>query len=430
MKKILFLTAFLGLGLSSCKKEDKSINSNDISIEETSSSATFHTYSVNGKPFIVKQVGDNYYIADDIMISQRQLNIIKNISSTTGGKVASVRNGISSNFIHKWTNNTFYYKISSSRRAEILQAFSMIEGRSSITFVERTNEPDYVTFIDDSSYGTSYSTHVGMEAGASKEIGLHPSQGIGTIIHETMHGLGYFHEHTRQDRNTYVNVNVSGLSPNQAYQYQIQPYSTSYGILDFNSIMMYPASNVMTKVGGGTWSAQRDDLSLGDIDGLNQFYGFKINGASSICSDGTYTIVNPGTVTLENADGIATLAALGNNQWKVTRTGTNAGFVKLKTKNLKGYSVEKVIDVGAGFNISGRPIVNPGQTYTYTVDASLGNVSFFVGGGTVLSTTANTVRAKVLNVQNGALPFFHISATAQTGCGLSKVTIYPTVQVN
>jgi len=36
-------------------------------------------------------------------------------------------------------------------------------------------------------------------------------------------------------------------------------------ILDFNSIMMYLASNVMTKVGGGTWTAQRDDLSEGDI---------------------------------------------------------------------------------------------------------------------------------------------------------------------
>jgi len=62
---------------------------------------------------------------------------------------------------------------------------------------------------------------------------------------------------------TFLDKRIFGLS--QAYQYQIQPYSTSYGILGFNSIMMYPASNVMTKVGGGTWTAQRDDLSEGDI---------------------------------------------------------------------------------------------------------------------------------------------------------------------
>jgi len=153
-----------------------------------------------------------------------------------------------------------------------------------------------------------------------------------------------------------------------------------------------------------------------------------IDGPSQVCTEGIYTIFNPGTATLEDASGIATLTALGNNQWKVTRVGNKAGFIKLKITNANNYTTEKTIDVGAAFNISGRPIVNPGQIYTYTVDASLGNVGFFVGGASVISTTANTVRVKILNAQNGALPYFYISATAQTACGTSEVTIYPTVQ--
>ncbi|WP_418360284.1 S8 family peptidase [Sphingobacterium detergens] len=153
-----------------------------------------------------------------------------------------------------------------------------------------------------------------------------------------------------------------------------------------------------------------------------------IEGPSQVCTEGIYTIFNPGTATLEDASGIATLTALGNNQWKVTRVGNRAGFIKLKITNANNYITEKTIDVGAAYDISGRPIVNPGQIYTYTVDASLGNVSFFVGGASVISTTANTVRVKILNAQNGALPYFYISATAQTACGTSKVTIYPTVQ--
>jgi Subtilisin-like serine proteases len=153
-----------------------------------------------------------------------------------------------------------------------------------------------------------------------------------------------------------------------------------------------------------------------------------IDGPSQICTEGVYTIFNPGSITLENASGIATLTALGNNQWKVTRTGDNSGLVKLKIVNSNHYITEKTIDVGASFIISGRPIVNPGQVYTYTVDASLGNVNFFVGGADVLSTTTNTVRVRVLNAQNGALPYFYISATVQTSCGLSTTTIYPTVQ--
>lgn len=52
-------------------------------------------------------------------------------------------------------------------------------------------------------------------------------------------------------------------------------------------------------------------------------------GPSSICSEGIYTITSPGTITLENASGIATLTALGNNQWKVTRIGTANGPINL-----------------------------------------------------------------------------------------------------
>ncbi|WP_312365426.1 hypothetical protein, partial [Sphingobacterium sp.] len=144
--------------------------------------------------------------------------------------------------------------------------------------------------------------------------------------------------------------------------------------------------------------------------------------------EGVYTIFNPGSITLENATGVATLTALGNNQWKVSRIGNNSGFVTLKIVNSNQFITEKTIDVGASFIISGRPIVNPGQVYTYTVDNSLGNVNFFVGGADVLSTTTNTVRVRVLNVQNGALPYFYISATVQTSCGLSTTTKYPTVQ--
>ncbi|MDR6736272.1 hypothetical protein [Sphingobacterium sp. 2149] len=71
-------------------------------------------------------------------------------------------------------------------------------------------------------------------------------------------------------------------------------------------------------------------------------------GPSSICSEGIYTITSPGTITLENASGIATLTALGNNQWKVTRTGTANGPVNLvSTSNGKVY--KKNIHIGPLF---------------------------------------------------------------------------------
>jgi len=55
------------------------------------------------------------------------------------------------------------------------------------------------------------------------------------------------------------------------------------------------------------------------------------SGPNSTCGESVYTISNPYTVSLENATGVATLTALGNNQWKVTRIGNAVGTVYLRS---------------------------------------------------------------------------------------------------
>jgi len=91
-------------------------------------------------------------------------------------------------------------------------------------------------------------------------------------------------------------------------------------------------------------------------------------GPSSICSEGIYTITSPGTITLENASGIATLTALGNNQWKVTRIGSPNGVVKLRSTS-NGKTFDKEIIIGAKINgeISGPTTVFPGKIYEYNL---------------------------------------------------------------
>lgn len=104
----------------------------------------------------------------------------------------------------------------------------------------------------------------------------------------------------------------------------------------------------------------------GEMSQLTINFSAIINGPSQICDEGTYTITNPGTITLVNATGIATLTALGNNQWKVTRTGTANGVVKLRSTS-NGKTYEKEILIGAKINgyISGNPTVFPGKSYEY-----------------------------------------------------------------
>lgn len=54
-------------------------------------------------------------------------------------------------------------------------------------------------------------------------------------------------------------------------------------------------------------------------------------GPNQICAEATYTIERPDAVTLENASGVATLTALGNNQWKITRVGNAVGTIYLRS---------------------------------------------------------------------------------------------------
>ncbi|MDQ1150302.1 hypothetical protein QE382_002286 [Sphingobacterium zeae] len=51
-------------------------------------------------------------------------------------------------------------------------------------------------------------------------------------------------------------------------------------------------------------------------------------------------------MTLENASGVATLTALGNNQWKVTRVGSASGIIKIRSSS-NGKIYEKGINTGA-----------------------------------------------------------------------------------
>lgn len=65
----------------------------------------------------------------------------------------------------------------------------------------------------------------------------------GTVIHEVMHALGFWHEQSRSDRDEYVFINFNNVISGQEGQfYLLKPdenrlFSTSY---DYESIMQYP----------------------------------------------------------------------------------------------------------------------------------------------------------------------------------------------
>ena len=101
-------------------------------------------------------------------------------------------------------------------------------------------------------------------------------------------------------------------------------------------------------------------------------------GPSQLCSEVTYTIERPGTVSLVNAAGIATLTALGNNQWKVSRIGGSStnGTVKLRS-TVAGKSFDYDIVIGGGYatSIQGPSSGHGGEMFEFTME--------YVGEGTI-----------------------------------------------
>ncbi|OXA38970.1 Zinc metalloproteinase nas-4 [Folsomia candida] len=115
--------------------------------------------------------------------------------------------------------------------------------------------------------------------GGRQEIVIQPSKSckpFGTAVHETMHALGFYHEHTRPDRDEYVDIKINGTKQADD-QYAIIPDQLLLvKQYDFESIMHYPPNPVLQpksgKVPDGVKVGQRDHLSKLDVERLNALY--------------------------------------------------------------------------------------------------------------------------------------------------------------
>nr|MBP6846462.1 FG-GAP repeat protein [Kofleriaceae bacterium] len=148
----------------------------------------------------------------------------------------------------------FDASVSNAGRANINAELAKIEDVTPIDFVDigASESGNYVEYraqaYQQSDTRAGWADQIGMNGGEqSITFNGQPSSDDddGTIIHETLHAVGLFHEQSRPDRDDYVVVDYDCIDwsiwewENSQVQYEIKGDSLGLGPYDYNSIMHY-----------------------------------------------------------------------------------------------------------------------------------------------------------------------------------------------
>jgi hypothetical protein len=184
---------------------------------------------------------------------------------------------------YRWPAGVVPYEIdptlpSQSRITDAIAHWNtMLAG--TITLRPRNGETYYVRYLNTASSGTC-SSYIGNNHLAAQPITIGSACSTGNAIHETGHAIGLYHEHTREDRNTFVKINTANIDPNMASNFDQQiSMSDDLGAYDYGSIMHYPATAfsmnglpTIETIPAGIAIGQRSALSAGDIGGVQRMY--------------------------------------------------------------------------------------------------------------------------------------------------------------
>ncbi|XP_040053419.2 high choriolytic enzyme 1 isoform X1 [Gasterosteus aculeatus] len=136
-----------------------------------------------------------------------------------------------------WPTTRVPYAISSQlagRTADLLAAMAMVSEHTCLSFHKRTAEPDYLHFV----IGNGCASYVG-RMGGGQSVFVGPKCNVGNVAHEVLHALGFYHEHTRMDREEHVTVLTDNIMEGKEINFQ-KHWGNTLGLsYDVLSILHY-----------------------------------------------------------------------------------------------------------------------------------------------------------------------------------------------
>ncbi|CAF96612.1 unnamed protein product, partial [Tetraodon nigroviridis] len=192
-----------------------------------------------------------------------------------------------------------------TQRAMFKQAMRHWEKQTCVTFIEKTDEESYIVFTYRPCGCCSY---VGRRGNGPQAISIGKNcDKFGIVVHELGHVIGFWHEHTRPDRDDHVTIIRDNIQPGQEYNFlkmepgEVNSLGEPY---DFDSIMHYARNTFSRGMFLDTILPSRDEngvrpaigqrtrLSKGDIAQARKLY--RCPACGETLQDSTGNFSSPG----------------------------------------------------------------------------------------------------------------------------------------
>ncbi|XP_075990889.1 uncharacterized protein LOC142986323 [Anticarsia gemmatalis] len=216
------------------------------------------------------------YFEGDMVLTREQREAIKAAMDSSDDS----RNGLR-DVAKRWPNKTVVYYIvdddfEQQHLALIEEALADIASKSCIKFRERRNEEEHAVRIQGSKNGC-YSNvgHITPDDEEEVDQVLNLARGCfkhGTVVHEMLHTLGFYHMQSTYDRDDFVNIVWENISPGTEHNFAKYNNDTvtDFGVpYDYQSVMHY-SEKAFSKNGNKTIVPVQENVKIGQRDGLSE----------------------------------------------------------------------------------------------------------------------------------------------------------------